>query len=397
MKIAMVFDGLQIGGIERVGADYAKILKKLGHDVTVVNLVPRLNEMEKEFPADCTWIKFNYPRRVVREQYEQLVKKGFLGTICYLGAMTVMPMISFALKIKFKMTSHAHDKYDLTIAFSGHFNDLDFVSNGFISSAKKMCWLHGALYSYFLISYGYMKLYEKIYNLIVLVDDAQEEVLSYNRKLKLNIHKLYNPTFIKSREIDCTHVEELKGKYGKFVLMVSRFEYPHKDQYTVAKMLEIIREKHHENIDLVFVGNGPEEEKVKKFVDTLSKNTQEHIHFEGARYDVQDYYKAAFLLVHASVAGEGLPTIMIEAMSYDLPMVVTDSKTGPREILGENEYGLLCRVKDPEDMANKVEKMISDSELYHYYAVKSKERVKDFSPEAIQEQLKLILEEVEKG
>ena len=103
MKIAMVFDGLQIGGIERVGADYAKILKKLGHDVTVVNLVPRLNEMEKEFPADCTWIKFNYPRRVVREQYEQLVKKGFLGTICYLGAMTVMPMISFALKIKFKL------------------------------------------------------------------------------------------------------------------------------------------------------------------------------------------------------------------------------------------------------------------------------------------------------
>ena len=86
-----------------------------------------------------------------------------------------------------------------------------------------MCWLHGALYSYFLISYGYMKLYEKIYNLIVLVDDAQEEVLSYNRKLKLNIHKLYNPTFIKSREIDCTHVEELKSKYGKFVLMVSRF------------------------------------------------------------------------------------------------------------------------------------------------------------------------------
>lgn len=69
MKIAIVFDGLQIGGIERVGADYARILSELGHDVTVVNLVPNLKEMEKEFPKDCKWIGFNYPRRIVTEQY----------------------------------------------------------------------------------------------------------------------------------------------------------------------------------------------------------------------------------------------------------------------------------------------------------------------------------------
>ena len=397
MKIAIVFDGLQIGGIERVGADYARILSELGHDVTVVNLVPNLKEMEKEFPKDCKWIGFNYPRRIVTEQYAQLVKKGFWGTACYLVAMLVMPVISYTLKRKFKMIYHDSEEFDLTIAFSGHFNDLDFVSREFIKSKKKMCWLHGALYSYFLISYGYMRLYEKIKNLIVLVDDAQEEALSYNKNLKLNIHKLYNPTFIKNSEINCAHVEELKQKYGKFVLMVSRFEYPHKDQYTVAKMLDIVRKKYHEDLDLVFVGDGPDEESVKKYVITLSQDTQEHIHFEGSRFDVQDYYKAAFLLVHASVAGEGLPTIMIEAMSYRLPMVVTDSKTGPREILGENEYGLLCRVKDPEDMANKVKKIASDPDLYNHYVLKSDERIKDFSPDVIKERLKSILEEVEEN
>ena len=45
MKIAMVFDGLQIGGIERVGADYAKLLRQLGHEVTILNLMPKLCEM----------------------------------------------------------------------------------------------------------------------------------------------------------------------------------------------------------------------------------------------------------------------------------------------------------------------------------------------------------------
>ena len=37
----MVFDGLQIGGVERVGADYAKMLCQMGHDVTIVNLRPK--------------------------------------------------------------------------------------------------------------------------------------------------------------------------------------------------------------------------------------------------------------------------------------------------------------------------------------------------------------------
>ena len=45
MKIAMVFDGLGVGGIERVGIDYMKLLSEDGHDVTVYNLVPSANAM----------------------------------------------------------------------------------------------------------------------------------------------------------------------------------------------------------------------------------------------------------------------------------------------------------------------------------------------------------------
>ena len=58
----------------------------------------------------------------------QLVKKGFWGTACYLVAMLVMPVISYTLKRKFKMIYHDSEEFDLTIAFSGHFNDLDGVS-----------------------------------------------------------------------------------------------------------------------------------------------------------------------------------------------------------------------------------------------------------------------------
>ena len=98
--------------------------------------------------------------------------------------------------------------------------------------------------------------------------------------------------------------------------------------------------------------------------------------------------------MHASVAGEGLPTVQLEAMAYGLPQVVTDSKVGPREILGNDEYGLLSRVKDPDDMAKQIHRLLSDDDLYQFYVRASKRRIKDFQPDTIRTKLEKILLEV---
>ena len=42
MKIAFVFDGLQFGGIERVGIEYIKLLSSRNYEITVVNLLPAI-------------------------------------------------------------------------------------------------------------------------------------------------------------------------------------------------------------------------------------------------------------------------------------------------------------------------------------------------------------------
>ena len=47
MKVALVLDGLQVGGIERVCLDYCKILLSLNYEVTIFNLRPKLNELKK--------------------------------------------------------------------------------------------------------------------------------------------------------------------------------------------------------------------------------------------------------------------------------------------------------------------------------------------------------------
>ena len=176
--------------------------------------------------------------------------------------------------------------------------------------------------------------------------------------------------------------------------MVSRLLYPHKDHYTVIKAVKILREQYGVNRKLVLVGDGPERGKLERFVK--AEDMDDSVIFEGNQNDVQNYYASASILLHASVAGEGLPTVLLEAMNLKCPVICTDSKVGPKEILGNNQYGLLCNVQDPGDMARCIYSLINDREKYNYYKEKGKERTEIFSPNEIKKCLSTFLNKIEK-
>lgn len=387
---------MQIGGIERVCLDYIKIFIKLGYSVTLFNLRPKLSDLEKEIPSQVSIINVPFARRFSPEQYTQLIKKNLFYKLCFPLIYFILLCLNYIYKLYCKLVYKAcRTQFDISVAFSSHFNDLTFVAEHYVKSSYTMAWCHGALYGYLLISDGFINLYNRIKNIVVLVDDAQREVEITNKQLHLKIFKLYNPSFIKKREVDKNKVSELRKKYGRFLLMVSRFEYPHKDHFTVLKAFNMLRTLYKRKLDLVLVGDGPSLNDVKKLASSFSSSVSKHIHFMGPRFDVQNYYAAAYLLVHASVAGEGLPTVMIEAMNYGLPEVVTDSKVGPREILGNNEYGLLSKVENPTDFAVQINKLLGNPNLYKFYQHNESERVKDFKPNNIKKQLQKILEKIQ--
>lgn len=387
MKIAMVFDGLQIGGIERVGADYARILTSAGHDVTIINLRPHLTDLEKEFPSSCHMVHFNYSRKLTPEQYNKAIRMWNWGKYAYPVIATALFPLNLALKIKSRI--QIKNQYDLTIAFSGHFNDLTFVADGFVKSKHKLCWLHGALYSYLLLSDGFLNLYRKIKNLVVLVESGQHEVFEYNKYLHLNIHQLYNPSFIAGKQINDKEIQKLKEQYGKYIVMVSRIEAPQKNPYTLIDAFALVLKKH-EDLNLVFVGDGPDRTKAMEYAKKKGEEISAHIFFEGAKTNVQDYYSSAFMMVQSSEF-EGLPTTIIEALYFHLPIVATDCPTGPREILGNNDFGLLCKVHNATDMAKQINLLIEDEKLYNYYKQESPKRTKAFMPETIKTKLLDIL------
>lgn len=140
----------------------------------------------------------------------------------------------------------------------------------------------------------------------------------------------------------------------------------------------------------MFVGDGPDRTKAMEYAKKKGEEISAHIFFEGAKTNVQDYYSSAFMMVQSSEF-EGLPTTIIEALYFHLPIVATDCPTGPREILGNNDFGLLCKVHNATDMAKQIDLLIEDEKLYNYYKQESSKRTQAFMPETIKSRLLYIL------
>ena len=89
--------------------------------------------------------------------------------------------------------------------------------------------------------------------------------------------------------------------------------------------------------------------------------------------------------------------VIIEAMNFGLPVIATDAPYGPRDIIRNNEFGVLTPVGDEKLLAQEINKLLENEELYNYYKNQSLKRYLDFIPEKIMEQFYEIIGEDQNG
>ena len=371
-----VFDGIGIGGIERVGVDYVNLLAEKGHNVYVINLNPKRTELVQEISDRCTIRAFKFSRSIVYYRYQKLVENGFWGILGYLLLLIILTPVSYFAKLLFRLNNLDVGSFDCLIAMSGHYNDLFFTANNYANTKNKVAWLHGAEFEYGLLSGGYFSLYKRIKNLVCLSEMCDSVCQSFNKRYSIKKTKIYNPIKINDRVLNEYLVQELKNKYQDFALMVGRMNKD-KDQETVIRAMRIVNSQYAPK-HLLFVGDGPSRGKLELLVKEL--NMDEYIHFIGNQIDVQNYYEAAAIYVHSSPM-EGLPTVLLEAMSYKKPIASTDSIPGVREILGNEDCGLISPVGDAVALANNIIRLYEDYELKMRLINRGQIRIKDFQPE----------------
>jgi glycosyltransferase involved in cell wall biosynthesis len=125
---------------------------------------------------------------------------------------------------------------------------------------------------------------------------------------------------------------------------------------------------------LLILGDGPLKGHLERMV--AARGLAGKVIFHGFTKNPFPYYLSADLFVLSSDY-EGLPTVLVEALSCGLRVVSTDCPSGPREILADGRYGELVPCGDPEALADAMDRAFDGI----YDAEVLKKRAREFEPQ----------------
>lgn len=106
------------------------------------------------------------------------------------------------------------------------------------------------------------------------------------------------------------------------------------------------------------------------------------VHLMPATNDIAEEFSKSSIYVMSS-RYEGFGLVLAEAMSCGLPCVSFDCPYGPREIIADEEDGLLAKDGNIEDLAKKMERLMSSIELRKTMGAKAIHNITRFQPETI--------------
>lgn len=165
------------------------------------------------------------------------------------------------------------------------------------------------------------------------------------QKLLINKSKvisIYNPYLSK--------IYEKKNFLKKnFIISVGRIT-KQKDYQTLVKAMKILDDEGIK-LRLLIIGDGDQRKKIQNLINKL--NLKKNVKILGWKKNLNNYYKYAKVFVLPSLY-EGLGNVVIDAVNFNLPVITTDCKSGPSEIIKKNKGGFLVPVSNPKQMAVKI-------------------------------------------
>jgi glycosyltransferase involved in cell wall biosynthesis len=173
-----------------------------------------------------------------------------------------------------------------------------------------------------------------------------------------------NPSFFK-RSSEVRDLRKRLGVGAKAILFVGRLIDWKGTEYLIKALPKILET--YPGTKLLLVGSGPQ----KRRLVTLSRNLgiTNTVLFLGevGQEELPKFYSLATVFVLPSIVNdkgetEGLGVVLLEAMACGVP-VIGSNVGGIPDIISDGETGLLATPKDPDDLARKIIRLLSDETL----------------------------------
>jgi len=224
-----------------------------------------------------------------------------------------------------------------------------------------------------------------------------EAVVDFYRKAGLPEDRLARiVSGIVPREPPIEDPKAIRAEFGVpedvFVLLFAGRLYPQKgvnDLLHALDLLQHVRPK----LRTWIAGDGPLRERLTEYARAVRLLEGDTVRFLGQREDLPRLLAAADALVLPSLY-EGLPNVVLEAMSFAKPVVAT-AAPGTTEVVIDGETGLLAPLQAPTELARALLKVIDDPELARRLGAAGRARVLEhFQADTMIDQFARLYEEL---
>jgi glycosyltransferase involved in cell wall biosynthesis len=263
-------------------------------------------------------------------------------------------------------------------------------------------------------------------DLIIAVSHGVRQSLINLGVEKEKVKVIYNPYPIDEiKQLEEEPLEAYEQIFKHPVLITSGRLTKQKGQWYLLRIFKALKEKR-KDLKLVILGEGELKEYLTKLSEELGLKTYVwdrdelsedfDVYFLGFQKNPFKFMARAKLFVFPSL-WEGFPNALVEAMACGVPVISSDCRSGPREILAPNtdfnyqtqepefaSNGVLMPVFDVKyKTANEpleeremmwvetIDRLLQDESLRKHYSEKAKQRAEDFGIEKIVEEWKEVL------
>lgn len=191
-----------------------------------------------------------------------------------------------------------------------------------------------------------------------VADDLQQYIGTVLPNIRVIYNPVINPQLYTKASAPLAHKWFQENRNRPVILAVGRLTEAKNYPLLINAFAELIKDI---PANLIILGEGEDRLQLEKLI--AQHRLQDSIELHG--FDENPYrYMARCDVYVMSSNWEGLPGALIQALALGAKVVSTDCPSGPREILGDNDYGFLVPTNDIAQLKGKISDQLNNKTIF---------------------------------